>query len=217
MAEPQHFFSEEFQNFASRTAFLLRGGRQGEVKELSLQPPCPAPLSPSVPQTPHFPWAISSASWCPLPTHPREVPGQTLLFPLPTSQLCQSLCPNILSILIKGETCLLFLCLSRLKVLQGKDCSLLIMSLCKRGTQPTNACETEAVGCLIVGEFLPPGHSYCPEQRPILTLRDSYEYRYVYEAFHIHYVIIFTKTLERGKASHIPILWFRKLKPREGK
>ena len=150
MAEPQHFFSEEFQNFASPTAFLLSGGRQGEGKEQSLQLPRPAPPSPNVPQTPHFPWAISSASRCPPPTHPQKVPGQTLLFPLPTSELCQSLCPNILSILIKGETCLSLLCLSRLKVLQGKDCVLLIMPLCKHGTQPTNACETE-VDCLIVG------------------------------------------------------------------
>lgn len=88
------------------------------------------------------------------------------LFPLPTSQLCSSLCPNILSILIKGEACLSFLCLSRLKVLQGKDCVLLIMSLCKHGTQPTNVCETEAVGCLITGEFLPPGLCTMPFSRP---------------------------------------------------
>ena len=143
------------------------------------------------------------------------------LFPLPTSQLCPSLCPNILSILIKGEACLSFLRLSRLKVLQGKDCVLLIMSLCKHGTQPTNVCETEAVGCLITGEFLPPGlctcHPHCPECWSIFTPSDSFEYRYVYKVFHIHYIITVTETLEKGKASHIPILWFRKLRPKEGK
>lgn len=76
----------------------------------------PALLPQDVPQTPQFPWAISSPSLCPppMPSSP-DVPGQSLLFPPPISQLGLPLCANIPSILINSELCLSFLSLSRQK------------------------------------------------------------------------------------------------------
>lgn len=100
----------------------------------------PAPPSPYEPQTPHFPWAVSSASRCPPPTPPSQgVPDQTLLFPPPTSQLCLSLCPNISSILIKSEPCTSFCSISRLKVLQARDCVSCTSPCERRGSQPMMA------------------------------------------------------------------------------
>lgn len=50
--------------------------RGGQRTVLTASPP--RPTLPNVPWAPHFPRAISSASGCPPPTHPHDVPGQTL-------------------------------------------------------------------------------------------------------------------------------------------
>ena len=150
------------------------GGR-GDQRTV-LPPSQPCPTLPICAQTPHFPWAVSSASQCPPPTPPsQDVPGQTLLFPPPTSQLCLSRCPDILSVPIKSEPCASFCSISRLKVLQARDCVSCTSPCERRGGQPMMA-KLKSLAASLLDVFLPPGlctcHSHCLECRPMFTPND---------------------------------------------
>lgn len=179
------------------------GGRQGRVKGTVFTA---SPPPPTVPQCAwDSPLPLGQLLCLPVPSTyaPSGSSSQTLLFPLPTSQLCESLCPNILSILIKGETCLSFLCLSRLKRKSSRvKLWLTHHVLCKHGTQPAMPAKLKLSAASLWVSSSSRAILTAQEQ-PILTLRDSYEYRYhLQRSFTILYVILSQKPREGQSKSY---------------
>lgn len=191
------------------------------VKEQSLRAPTSTLGPPNVPQTPPLPSGHLFCLW--VPSSYAALPGCS--WPNPTLSSAQLtalpvLCPGTLCILIKSELYLSFVTLSRPKVLQARDC-VLLTSLCKHRRQPTNAGETKVFCSPIVGVFPQLYYAYAiltaGKAGPYLNPMANKSTRIIQCLSHSPCAPISTKTLEKGNASHVPILWMRKLRPKEGK
>lgn len=122
-------------------------GPKSNPYKLFILPPLSRP-SPNMPQTtPAHMLPLGYLLCLSVPPVPpsRDIPGQTLFFPQPTSPLCLSLCPTIISIFGNNELCPSFLSLSRLEVPPGQPgttASYSCLFVNREGIQPGAAKQT---------------------------------------------------------------------------